>query len=111
METESVKNRDFSIIGNKTEDGVRFTLQGRIDYINASVLRHELDEALNGGQINIFLDMLRVEYLCSAGIGAILKAYKKAGKEGGKLIIEHPSENVMYVLRITSLDGMLVKQN
>ena len=109
MSEKTVKNNGLSITVDKTGESVKFTIQGCIDHANASALKYELEEALSGGQINIILDMLQVEYLCSSGVGVILVAYKKAKSAGGKLIIEQASEFVMNILSITSLDKMLLK--
>ena len=92
----------------QTSKSVKFILQGRVNSHSADVLQFRLDKALNNEQINIILDMRMVEYLSSAGIRVILKAYKDARKAGGKFGIEDPSDNVRNVLGMTALDAMLI---
>ena len=101
-------NEDFAIIKEKTREGLKFIIKGRANTASAEELRHYLEEALREEQINIVLNMLKVEYLSSAGIRVILKAYKDAKGAGGKLGIEMPSENVRNVLGMTALDEMLI---
>ena len=89
--------------------GVKFIIKGRINSVNSPELQEKLEEALKEGHNNIVLNMLRVDHLSSAGIKVILKAYKDAGKTGGKLGIEGPSESVRNVLGMSALDKMLIK--
>ena len=102
-------NEDFTITKEKTHEGIKFIIKGRANTVSAEELQHYLEKAIEEGQLNIVLNMLRVEYLSSAGIRVILKAYKDVKKAGGKLGIEMPSENVRNVLGQTALDEMLIR--
>jgi len=77
--------------------------------MNSAGLAYKLEQTIKGGQTHIVLNMLRVEYLCSIGIRAILKAYKETKAAGGKLGIEMPSECVQNVLGTVALNEMLVE--
>ena len=104
-----MKSENLEITQLQTLRGTKFVLKGHINSINAPELEEKLTEALNGEGRNIILNMLRVEYLSSAGIKVIIKAFKDAQKAGRKLGIEGPSENVRNVLGITALDKLLIK--
>ena len=99
-----MSNEKFTI----TQEGTTFIIQGRVDSTNAAELEHNLDKALKGGQTNIVLNMLQVEYLCSTGIRVILKAYKNTMAAGGSFGIEKPSECVKNVLGLVALEEMLI---
>ena len=103
-----MKNEEFNISTEEIREGARFTLKGRVNSSNAEELQQKLEEALNTGIKNIILNMLRVEYLSSAGIRVILKIYKDVKVAGGKFGIEMPSQNVKNVLGMTALDEMLI---
>ena len=103
-------NESFVMTPKTTPNGVEFSLQGRIDSMNAAEFGYKLDQAISDGQTNIVLNMLRVEYLSSIGIRVILKAYKEAKAAGGVLEIEMPSESVVNVLGMVALNEMLVKR-
>jgi len=92
-----------------TQEGAKLTVQGRIDSNNAVKLGSELEKIIKGGQTNIILNMLLVEYLCSTGIRAILKAYKEVKAVGGSFGIEEPSECVKNVLGMVALNEMLIE--
>jgi len=104
-----VKSENFVITQEKTSTGIKLTLQGRIDSTNSVKLGRELEQAIQDGHINIILNMLLVEYLCSTGIRVLLKAFKKAMTAGGKLGIETPSECVKNVLGMVALKEMLIE--
>ena len=104
-----MKNENFEITQGQTDRGIKFILRGHVNSISADELAQKLDEALQNGESNIVLNMLRVDYLSSAGIKVILKAYKDAAKAGGRLGVEGPSENVRNVLGMTALDRLLIK--
>ena len=104
-----MRNEDFTITKDKDQGVTRFILKGRLNSNSAPTLQYELEDALNYGEINIVLNMAQVEYLSSNGVRVILKTYKQAEKEGGKLQIERPSENVRNVLGMAALNDMLIR--
>ena len=103
-----MKENDFLITKEKTKSEVKFILKGRLNAASADELQFRLDGAIKEEQKNIVLNMSMVEYISSAGIRVILKTYKDVKREGGKLGIERPSENVKNVLGMTALDEMLI---
>ena len=103
-----MKNEDFEFTKEKKADSVKFVISGRINSANSDELQYILDEAVKEGAKNIVLNMLRVEYMSSAGIRVVINVYKDAKEAGGKLGIEMPSENVRNVLGMIALDEMLI---
>ena len=106
-----MENNDSEITEEKTAEGIKFIIKGRVNSDNADELQGKLQKALNDGQINIVLDMFRVDFLSSAGIRVILKTYQDANDAGGKFGIEMPSRNVRNVLGMTALDELLIKKS
>ena len=104
-----MNDKDFEITKQETGNGVKFVLKGRLNSASANELQYVLDKALREEQINIVLNMLKVEYLSSAGIRVILKAYKDSKGAGGTFGIEMPSENVRNVLGMAALGEMLIR--
>ena len=100
---------NFVITQERKPEGLKMTLQGRLDSPNSVEIERKLAQAIEDGQSNIILNMLHVEYLCSTGIRVILKTYKKVTEAGGSFGIEMPSECVKNVLGMVALNEMLVK--
>ena len=103
-----MKNNEFTITKDKTPEGVRYTVKGQVNSINASALQYKLEESLRYGEKRIVLNMSYVEFLSSAGIRVILKTHKDAVRDGGSFGIEQPSESVRNVLGMAALDEMLI---
>jgi anti-anti-sigma factor len=83
-------------------DGVRvFALWGELD---ASTCRG-LTERLAGppGSL-IVLDLCRLTFMDSSGLGAVHVARQSAIKDGGILVLSRPTPEVFRVLQITGLD-------
>ena len=104
-----MKKEELEITEEKTPDGVRLILKGQANSGTAGKLQELLQKALDEGQKNIILNMMRVVFLSSAGIRVILKTYQEVHRAGGKFGIEMPSQNVRNVLGQTALDEILIK--
>jgi len=87
---------DFSIgrhIGNPRD------LQGR----PLDDLRQEIDGLLARGRVRIILDLERVKFIDSAGLGELIASRKRAVELGGDIRILHPGRHVEEVLVLTLL--------
>lgn len=90
-------------IEKKNGNGTVFALSGRLDTVTAPELEQALDGELTQGAA-LTLDMAALEYISSAGLRVILKAYKALG-EG--LRLANVGESVMEVLEITGFTDFL----
>jgi anti-sigma B factor antagonist len=78
-------------------------VSGRIDSMNANQLGEALSNTIDGGHLNMVLDLANVEYMSSAGLREIVSALKKVrGK--GDLRLAQPSHRVREVLEMAGLD-------
>lgn len=82
-------------------------VRGRVD----SETSVELDEALTGllqqGRNQIVLNLQDVDFMSSAGLRAMVKAYQAAKSSGGGLRLASVSEPVEVVLRTVGMMQML----
>jgi anti-sigma B factor antagonist len=102
----------LSINGNYDEQNNRwnFDLVGEIDISNAHQLKQQLEAAYAAHPTNIYLDLARLSYIDSTGLGVIIGVYGTIRGNGHKTIIVNPKDNVRKLLRITSLDKVLIAQ-
>jgi anti-sigma B factor antagonist len=100
----------LSINGNYDEAKNRwnFDLMGEIDISNAHQLRQQLDAAYTARPADIYLDLAKLSYIDSTGLGVIIAVYGAIRGKGHKTIILNPKDNVKKLLRITSLDKVLI---
>jgi len=82
---------------------VLIAAQGRLDGENAPRLARAFDEALSLGYARFVLDLTNVDYLSSAGLRELVRAYKVAQRQGGDLCLVNPPDRIRSVLEISGL--------
>ena len=68
------------------------------------VLREKVSELLDGGRQNIILNLGKVSYMDSAGIGELVACYKRAKEKEGNVKLLNPSGKVYDLLQLTKLE-------
>ena len=68
------------------------------------VLRDRVHEILESGQKNILLNLEKVSYMDSAGIGELVACYKRTKEKGGTVKLLKPSGKVSDLLQLTKLE-------
>jgi len=68
------------------------------------VLRDRVVELLDKGSHAIVLNLERVTYMDSAGIGELVACYKRAKEKGGTVKLLNPSGTVLDLLTLTKLE-------
>ena len=93
--------RDFEL--------VTLEITGRLDTTTTPNLESVINE-ISDDTTELVFDMSEVEYISSAGIRALLGAYKKMNAKQGIMRIEKASEMVCEVFEMTGLSQMLVQE-
>lgn len=81
-----------------------YLLDGELDVQQAKELRSRLTDELEEGDWLYILDLTRVNYLDSSGLGMLVYLKKEIMKRGGKLSLTGLQESVANVFRLTRLD-------
>ena len=68
------------------------------------VLREKVGELLDDGQHSILLNLEKVSYMDSAGIGELVACYKRAKEKNGTVKLLNPSGKVYDLLQLTKLE-------
>ncbi len=68
------------------------------------VLREKVSELLDGGDKHILLNLEKVKYMDSAGIGELVACYKRAKEKDGTVKLLNPSGKVYDLLQLTKLE-------
>ena len=71
------------------------------------LLRDTIHDFLEHGHNRILLNLERVDFIDSAGLGELVRTHASVRSRGGQLKLVHPSANVHQLLRITKLDHVL----
>ncbi|WAB80308.1 STAS domain-containing protein [Microcella daejeonensis] len=89
-------------------DGVAvMTLDGRLNMVTAAAFREEVSALVGDGHARIAVDLARVEFMDSSGLGALVGGLKSTRQAGGDLRIVAPTEQVLMVMRLTNLERVL----
>ena len=68
------------------------------------VLRDTVVDLLEKNTKNILLNLERVSYMDSAGIGELVACYKRTRQKGGNVKLLNPSGKVLDLLQLTKLE-------
>jgi anti-sigma B factor antagonist len=68
------------------------------------VLRDRVVDLLDKGSHQIVLNLEKVTYMDSAGIGELVACYKRAKEKGGNVKLLNPSGKVLDLLTLTKLE-------
>jgi anti-anti-sigma factor len=99
----------MEIVRSIGTDGVELTIEGRLDSYWAEHLDRGLAETVQDGHDRLRLDLSRVTFLSSAGIGVLMKYFKQLREIDGELVVCSPSLPVQAVLDMTRLAALLVE--
>jgi anti-sigma B factor antagonist len=99
----------LSINANNNE-GTRawdFKLVGEIDLSNAHYFKQQMEAALAEKRQNISVDLTKLNYIDSTGLGVIISVYGTIKKDGYCIKLLNPRDNVKKLLSISGLDKIL----
>lgn len=79
-------------------------VRGEVDVYTSAMLREQLGELIDGGARHVVVDLTRVDFLDSSGLGVLVGALKRLRTAGGDLSLVCASGNILKIFRITALD-------
>src|SRR5215207_8965099 len=95
-------------ISQRTVAGVTiFSLTGALVYDGGTKkLREALTTAVANGARNCLLDLERITYLDSGGVGSLVEMFRHVTRRGGQLKLLRPSASARRVLGISRLTAV-----
>src|SRR6266700_1831217 len=87
---------------------VELKVEGRVDGYWADHLAAAVDQEIRKGSHHIQLDLSRVAFLSSAGIGTLVRLYKDLKSIQGSFAVSNCSRNVLKVIQLSKLEDVLV---
>ena len=84
------------------------SIHGDIDHHNARVIRMQIDDALYKQRPRkLTLDLSRVEFMDSSGLGLILGRFNKASEIGTEFTLLNPADSVRKILDVAGIARMI----
>jgi anti-sigma B factor antagonist len=86
-------------------EGVRTVVEvgGEIDVYSAPRLREKIAELVEAGQYELVIDLEKVEFLDSTGLGVLVGGLKRVRTHDGSLSLVCTQERLLKIFRITGL--------
>lgn len=95
---------ELSLSARTVADHTVLEVGGEVDVYTAPRLRERLVEMVDEGARDVIVDLGRVEFLDSTGLGVLVGALKRLRAAGGSLALVCSHERLLKIFRITGLD-------
>jgi anti-anti-sigma factor len=95
------------IAKQRSGDYLEVRVSGRLDNHWSTPFDEAIEEMIREGTHHLRVDLTDVTYLSSAGIGALMKAYRDTTSLQGSFVISAASDRVRTVLKMVALEGLL----
>jgi anti-sigma B factor antagonist len=95
---------DLDVETGSVGDASLLTLRGEIDVYTAPRLRQAIIDLVDAGATNIVVDMEKVEFLDSTGLGVLVGGLKRVRLKDGTLQIVTSQDKLLKIFDITGLN-------
>jgi len=99
-DSEACVNIEFRELG----DHKIIDVSGEVDLYNVSDLKKALFSITDGQFKSVIVDMKKVNYMDSSGIGALVAGMKKMKAHNGKFALMNIHDDVLNILKLATLD-------
>ena len=94
---------ELSIDIKNEGDAVIYRLRGSLDVATSPSVRAALMQTASEGNHEIVVDLTKLEFLDSTGLGALIGAHRRALENGGKVRLAVGDGPIQRLLNITGL--------
>ena len=94
---------DLSVTSREQGGRTIVEVRGEIDVYTAPVLRERLNDLVGEGHHHLIVDMEKVDFLDSTGLGVLVGGLKRVRAHSGSLHLVCTQEKILKVFRITGL--------
>lgn len=91
------KNNGFNVL---------FIEEERIDAHNSAHLKEYLLRLIEQGETQIVVQLEKVRFIDSSGLGALLSGHKNAAAKSGKLVLANVQKQVLSMFELTRLNSV-----
>lgn len=89
------------------DDKICFLLDGEIDAYTAPILKERLLPIFDEKDQQVYVNLEKVKYMDSTGLGVFIGAFKKAHQNNGRLIIGKPQPRIARLFDVTGLSKIM----
>jgi anti-sigma B factor antagonist len=104
MQAERGVEMELSLTSRAEGEFEIIEVGGEIDVYTAPKLREAIVAAVDAGHTRLIIDVQKVEFLDSTGLGVLVGALKRVRADSGSLDIVCTQERILKIFEITGLD-------
>ncbi|MEA2165553.1 MAG: hypothetical protein QOK37_3680 [Thermoanaerobaculia bacterium] len=97
----------MEIVKQRSGDTLHVRVSGRLDNHWSQPFDEAIAEMIREGAHHLRVDLSAVNYVSSAGIGALMTAYRDTKELQGSFVITAASERVRMILQLVELESLL----
>jgi anti-sigma B factor antagonist len=91
-------------VESREVDGIGIiSLDGEVDVYTAPKLKSRLVDLVDEGKYNIIINLQKVEFMDSSGLGVLVGGLKRVKSHQGSIILVCTQENILKIFKITGL--------
>ena len=91
-------------------DTMTVVLEGELDHHSAQSVRAELESLIASPHVrHLVLDLGKLSFMDSSGIGVVLGRYKTLAKRGGSVSVRSPNAHVNRIFAMSGLYQLVEK--
>jgi len=79
-------------------------LTGEVDAYTSARFREAMVDLIETGAAHLIISMMKVEYIDSSGLGALVGGLKRSTERGGRIVIVCDNPQIRKVFEITGLE-------
>ena len=79
------------------------SISGRLDLVSSSALKDTIRQRLADRRKHFILDMEKINFINSSGLGALISALRDIRLTGGRLVLAHMAPYITEIFAITGL--------
>src|SRR5438876_9590788 len=95
---------DLDVETGTVGDAALLTLRGEIDVYTAPRLRQAIIDLVDGGATRIVVDMEKVDFLDSTGLGVLVGGLQRVRMKDGSLAVVTTQDKILKIFDITGLN-------
>ena len=96
----------MNIIERKLNDVTVLDLEGALALEGNKQFRQRVTAIIDAGARKLIVNMARVKYMDSSGLGELISCYTTLQRMSGRIKLLHLSDRLQYLLIITKLTGV-----
>ncbi len=87
-----------------------FSLAGELDEHSAALVRKKMDDSIAQNNFcDAVMDLSRLSFMDSTGIGVVIGRYKLLRKQNKRLLVRNPSPTVDKIFRMSGLYEIILR--